>query len=344
MRFLGLLAAACCLTLLAACGGSSGSTTSTITVVGASCNPTTVAAGQTSQCTASVSGTGSFSSVVSWTASGNGTITPAGGVFTAATVPFTTQVTVTATSTQDSTKSGSTIITVATAGTVTGVTATCAPTTIQSGQLTSCAATVNGTGNFSPNVTWTASAGTINPITGVFSNTTPGTYSVIATSQQDPTKTATVPITVVNAANNTLSIVVDGGPQGLTFSYPNAAFATITVCVPNTTTCQTIDHVLVDTGSIGVRLLAKAAGGELDPAIVPLPQQTVSGSVIAQCNQFVDGFTWGSVSLATVQMAGETAPSLPNGNPSYGAACSIDRRSESSGGAQCLYLHGRGRE
>ena len=96
MRFLGILAAACYLLLLAACGGGSGSSsTSTITVVGASCNPPSIASGQTSQCTASVQGTGSFSSTVTWNASGGGTI-DAMGLFTAATVPFTTQVTITA--------------------------------------------------------------------------------------------------------------------------------------------------------------------------------------------------------------------------------------------------------
>jgi hypothetical protein len=50
--------------------------------------------------------------------------------------------------------------------------------------------------------------------------------------------------------------------------------------------------------------------------LVPLPQQTANGSVIAQCNQFVDGFTWGSVSLAIVVMAGEMASSPPNSNAS----------------------------
>jgi hypothetical protein len=291
--------------------------------VGASCSPTSIQAQQTSQCTASVSGTGNFSSTVTWTASGNGVITPNGGLFTAATVPFTTQVTITATSTQDTSKTGSTVITVATAGSVTGVTATCTPTSLQTGQLTACTAVVTGSGGFSPNVTWTASAGNINPITGVYSNTTPGTYTITATSQQTPSITGTATVTVSNGANNTSAIVVDGGPSGLNSAYVNGAFATVTVCVPGSTTqCQTIDHVLVDTGSVGVRLLAKAAGGELDPLIVPLPQQSANGSVIAQCNQFVDGFTWGSVSLAAVQLtqpsggqAGETASTPPNANP-----------------------------
>ena len=310
MRLLGILAAACCLLTLVACGGSSGTTTSTITVVGASCSPTSIQAQQTSQCTASVSGTGNFSSTVTWTASGNGVITPNGGLFTASTVPFTTQVTITATSTQDTSKTGSTVITVATAGSVTGVTATCNPTSLQTGQLTACTAVVTGSGGFSPNVTWTASAGNINPITGVYSNTTPGTYTITASSQQDPTKTGTATVTVSAGVNNTMSIVVDGGPPALVAQnniYANGAFATITVCVPGTAQCQTIDHMLVDTGSVGIRLLAKAAGGELDPSIVPLPQQTSNGNTVAQCNVFLDGFTWGSVSLAIIQMAGETA-------------------------------------
>ena len=310
VRILATLVAAWGLMLLMACGGGGGSTgTPTITLVSASCSPNSIMSQQTSTCTATVTGTNSPSQAVTWTANGGGTITPIGGIFTAGTVPFTTQVTVTATSTQDTTKTGSTAITVAAAGAVTSVTATCSPTTVQTGQSTSCSATVVGTGSFSPNVTWTASAGTINPITGVYFNTTPGTYTITATSQQNPTQVGTFHVTVVAGVNNSLPIVVDGGPLG---NYANGAFVTVTVCPPGTATCQTIDHVLVDTGSVGLRLMAQgAAGGELDPTTFPL-QTNSSGNPIAQCNQFVDGFTWGSVSLATIQMAGETASTVPN--------------------------------
>jgi len=319
VRVLATLAAVGCLLMAVACGGgSSNSGTSTITLVGASCNPTSITAGQNSTCTATVSGTGSFSSTVSWTASGFGTITPAGGIFTASSVPFTQQVTITATSTQDTTKSGSTTITVAAAGTVSGVTASCSPANIQTGQLAACTATVQGNGNFSPNVDWSASGGTINPITGVFSSNGSGSFTITATSQQNSQVAGTATVTVANGANNQLPLVVDAGPAGLTNPYVNGAFATITICAPNTNTCQTIDHLLVDTGSIGVRILAKSAGGELDPTVVPLPKQMLNGNVVANCNQFVDGFTWGSVSLATVQLtqptggqAGETANTPP---------------------------------
>jgi hypothetical protein len=296
--------------LMMACGSGSSSTgTATIIMVSASCSPSSIASQQTSTCTATVTGTGSYSQNVTWTASGGGTITSLGGIFTAGTVPFTTQVTITATSTQDTAKTGSTTITVAAAGAVTSVSANCSPSQVQTGQLTICSATVQGTGSFSPNVNWTASGGTINPITGLFSDISPGTFTITATSQQDSTQSGTAQVTVVNGVNNSLPIVVDAGPAG---NYVNGAFANVTVCPPGTSTCQTIDHVLVDTGSIGLRLFAQgAAGGELSPTAFPL-QTDSSGNPIAQCNQFIDGFTWGSVSLATIQMAGETASTVPS--------------------------------
>jgi hypothetical protein len=312
VRILGILAGVWCLALLAACGGgSSSSTTSAITLVGASCNPTSILSQQTSQCTATVSGTGSYSSTVIWTASGGGTIGAASGLFTADIVPFTTQVTITATSTQDSTKSGSTTITVAAAGTVTSVGVTCNPTSVQTGQSSACAATVNGTGSFSSGVTWSASGGSINPITGLFNASSAGAYTITATSQQDSTKFGTATINVVAGVSNVLPITVDAGPTG---SYVNGAFVTVNVCVPGTSNCQSIDHVLVDTGSIGLRVLANgSAGGEFAPGAYPL-QTDANGNSIGECNLFVDGFAWGSVSLATIQMAGETASTVPNSN------------------------------
>src|ERR1017187_7637465 len=235
LRILGTIAGVWGLLLLAACGGGSGSSTPTITLVGASCNPTSIVSLGTSQCTASVSGTGNFSSTVLWTASGGGTINAASGLFTAATVPFSTQVTITATSTQDSTKTGSTTITVATAGTVSSVTATCAPTSVQTGQLSTCSAVVNGTGNFSPNVTWSANGGTINAISGLFNSASAGTFTITATSQQDSTKTGTATVAVTPGVANSLPIVIDGGPIPGS-SYVNGAFVTLSVCTPGTST------------------------------------------------------------------------------------------------------------
>jgi hypothetical protein len=113
---------------------------------------------------------------------------------------------------------------------------------------------------------------------------------------------------------NSVPLVVDGGPlgsKGIAVGYVNGAFATVTVCVPGSTTCQDIDHVLVDTGSTGLRLLANdgVAGGELK---LPLPvQRDGAGNAIAECAQFLDGFTWGGVQLADVRLGGKTASGIP---------------------------------
>ena len=80
---------------------------STITSVSVVCSPASILTTQTSTCTATVQGTGSFSSAVTWGAT-DGTITSS-GVFTPA---GTGTATITATSTQDTSRSGSVSIVV----------------------------------------------------------------------------------------------------------------------------------------------------------------------------------------------------------------------------------------
>jgi hypothetical protein len=113
---------------LASCGGGTNSTSaapttstsSTVTSVSVSCTANSVPVGQTSQCSAKVQGTGSFSSAVSWSVSGIaggnftlGTITSSGLYTAPATVPTPYSVNVSATSTEDGTKSASTSLIVA---------------------------------------------------------------------------------------------------------------------------------------------------------------------------------------------------------------------------------------
>ncbi len=71
-------------------------------------------------------------------------------------------------------------------------------------------------------------------------------------------------------AVNTATVTVDAGPAALAsgpdgYSAFNQPYVTVTVCAPGSTSnCQTIDHVLLDTGSVGLRLLA--AGAQPGPA------------------------------------------------------------------------------
>ena len=59
--------------------------------------------------------------------------------------------------------------------------------------------------------------------------------------------------TTTTQASNQLAVTVSGGPSG---NAVNTLYTTVTICVPGTTTCQTIDNIQVDTGSFGLRVLA----------------------------------------------------------------------------------------
>ncbi len=95
--------------------------------------------------------------------------------------------------------------------------------------------------------------------------------------------------TITSTGANVASISVNGGPAG---NYPDASFTTVTVCVPGTSTCQTIDGILVDTGSSGLRILSSVL-------TLSLPQQKASdGNPVVECLPFVSGYTWGPVQMA----------------------------------------------
>ena len=119
---------------------------------------------------------------------------------------------------------------------------------------------------------------------------------------------ATVTVMPIVLSNNVQPVIVDAGPAGLNPPSVNEAFVTITICVPGSTTqCQTIDHVLVDTGSSGLRLLSSTGGGELGLTLPPANDS--SGNPLYECVTFLDGYIWGSVSTADITVAGEKASS-----------------------------------
>jgi hypothetical protein len=115
---------------------------------------------------------------------------------------------------------------------------------------------------------------------------------------------------------NTQLVVVDPGPANTV----NLLFTSVTLCTPGDTgRCQTIDHILVDTGSTGLRIISSL----LNATLASLPAQTdATGNAIVECVQFLDGFSWGPVKLADVWVAGEKASSVPIqviGDPAYPA-------------------------
>jgi hypothetical protein len=134
--------------------------------------------------------------------------------------------------------------------------------------------------------------------------------TVVATSNASSSVTASLPITVSPAGTiaNVLPISVNLGVLPTTNPYLNGAFASVQICAPSNGACQTIDNVLVDTGSVGLRVLASQLNSQLTAALQPFNDG--SGNTLYNCIQFADNsFLWGTVAPAHIVLGGETATS-----------------------------------
>ena len=108
----------------------------------------------------------------------------------------------------------------------------------------------------------------------------------------------------------------------------------MTICAPGTSNCQTIDHVLVDTGSVGLRLISGVLNASLLSA---LPMQTdTSANPVGECYGFVDGYVFGSVRSADFQIGGATVAGMPLQVVGDGGVFSTVPATCSSGGGDNL--------
>lgn len=124
-------------------------------------------------------------------------------------------------------------------------------------------------------------------------------------------------------AANVSKLTVDAGPSGTGYNV-NRLYTTVTVCSPGSTTqCQTIDHVLVDTGSFGVRLLSSV----MDTTLNLKQSIGASGSRLLNCAQFVDNtVAWGPVATADIRLGGMTAANVPIqviGDPAFNSLATV---------------------
>lgn len=113
-----------------------------------------------------------------------------------------------------------------------------------------------------------------------------------------------------SSSGNVVAVAVNSGPPALrgqtSFNIPQVS---VTICQPGTTTCATINNVLVDTGSVGLRVFASilTANGL---NLTPTPDPFNSANTIRECVPFVDGYAWGPITTADVKLAGETASGI----------------------------------
>jgi hypothetical protein len=120
-------------------------------------------------------------------------------------------------------------------------------------------------------------------------------------------------------ASNVAPVTVNAGPtvNGQPIGDVNLLFTSVTICTPGSTTaCQTIDNIQVDTQSYGLRIIASALSSS-----VSLPAETdANNNPLAECAQFADGYSWGSLHTADMKIAQETASGIPVqviGDPTY---------------------------
>jgi len=227
------------LVLTLACGGGGNAgpnppapPTNAVTSVTVTPNPVTLNAGQTQQFAATIDGTGTFSTTVTWFVNGvvggnttQGTISST-GLYTAPN-PSPGPVTITATSTFDTAKSGTAQVTVNNppppANGVTSVTVSPNAITLNPGQTQQFTAVVNGTGTFSTGVTWSVnSVGGGNAKLGTISAAgfyktpypAPALVTITATSSFDTTKSGTSQLTLTAPAVTAgPALTVDVGTQ-----------------------------------------------------------------------------------------------------------------------------------
>jgi hypothetical protein len=301
---------------LGACGGSSssgGGGGGSAVAIGLTRSPTFIDPGVAITVTAVVTRGG-----VTWSLSpaAFGTLsnqTSTSVTYTApASVTDATAVTITATSTAQTSVVAPIQVEVRTSPVI--ALSTVGPQTINQGhQLSVNAALTGDTTN--QGVTWSLSSGV-----GSLSNqtTTSVTYSapasvtgnapvtLVATSNANTHSTASLELTVVSsgAAANVAALTTAGGPVAPS---TNSFYTSVTICRPGTSDCQTIDNILVDTGSEGLRVLEPL----VEPLVLP-SLSDASGGLVNNCIAFLDGsYLWGPVEFADIKIGGEATSSTP---------------------------------
>jgi hypothetical protein len=119
--------------------------------------------------------------------------------------------------------------------------------------------------------------------------------------------------TVADAPANVASLAIDAGPASQNTvlngsQTSDVAYATVRICVPGTARCVMVDHMQVDTGSEGVRVLKEVLPPDFVAALAL--NTDASGRQIGECLQYVDGFVWGPTFNGDFTIGGKTVPNM----------------------------------
>jgi len=194
------------------------------------------------------------------------------------------------------------------------ITVTPANSTLGTGGVQQFVATGNfsngTTQNITSQVTWSTSGVVqINASSGlVTASTSSGTATITATLGSVSGSTLLTVTGGTTAGANVMQLTVNGSlcSSATSGGYFNKPCVSVTVCNPDGTVCQTVNDILLDTGSYGLRVFRQALPG------LTLTQVGSGGGSLAECVQFADQSTiWGPVQLASVQLGAEPAVTVP---------------------------------
>jgi Protein of unknown function (DUF3443) len=134
--------------------------------------------------------------------------------------------------------------------------------------------------------------------------TTNSIVTITATSLTDAqTSVVLVVRLLAPGPRNVQPILVTNNPTP-NQTYINGPFTSVTICAAGTSNCQIVNGILVDTGSVGLRIFKSAV-------TVPFQTLTQSGGTVNNCISFLGGsYFWGQVASADVYIAGETAAGI----------------------------------
>lgn len=152
-------------------------------------------------------------------------------------------------------------------------------------------------------VTWSSSAPSVASIgtNGLAASNAAGATTITASLGSI---FGTTILTVRALSNdNVMTVAVNGGLNG---NYINGPFVSVTICSPGTSTCKTINNILLDTGASGLRIFKSLLTD------IPLTQVTSGAGSLANCINYVDGSAeWGAVQRADVILGNEAAVNVP---------------------------------
>ncbi|MBU5637560.1 DUF3443 family protein [Geomonas sp. Red69] len=169
----------------------------------------------------------------------------------------------------------------------------------------------NSTRDITSQVSWSSSVAGVATISsaagtkGMATAVSAGTTTVTATLGGVTGSTNLTTTSSSTPAANVMPMTVNGSlcSPG---SYLNKACVSITVCNPDLSACQTVNDVLLDTGSYGLRLFQQAIPN------LTLPPVASGAGTLTGCVQFADGSSlWGPIRTAMVKLGNEPYVSVP---------------------------------